>query len=172
MVVYDKDQEGQWRLAHEDSGFVVRDARGPEVFITRMPEGKLLEWEGGHIRVRCPSRHAQDHETDTPRLLDMKVQRIRWVAERLSSLIVRRPVKGKCRAPITLVREVVLKPERTRIMDEVVDERRASARTRRTLYWRLNSVCNLHCKMCDIGNPNPDSNCFRHFCGSWGTCRE
>jgi MoaA/NifB/PqqE/SkfB family radical SAM enzyme len=37
------------------------------------------------------------------------------------------------------------------------------ARPPLTLYWSVNSVCNLHCKMCDVGTPNPDSNFFKNL---------
>lgn len=32
-----------------------------------------------------------------------------------------------------------------------------------TVYWSVNSVCNLHCKMCDVGNVNADSNFFANL---------
>ena len=37
------------------------------------------------------------------------------------------------------------------------------ARPPLTLYWSVNSVCNLHCKMCDVGLVNPDSNFFANL---------
>lgn len=37
------------------------------------------------------------------------------------------------------------------------------ARPPLTVYWSVNSVCNLHCKMCDVGTPNPESNFFRNL---------
>ena len=37
------------------------------------------------------------------------------------------------------------------------------ARPPLTLYWSVNSVCNLHCKMCDVGAANPDSNFFANL---------
>lgn len=41
--------------------------------------------------------------------------------------------------------------------------KRGYARPPLTLYWSVNSLCNLACKMCDVGNPNPESNFFRHL---------
>jgi len=32
-----------------------------------------------------------------------------------------------------------------------------------TIYWSVNNVCNLRCKMCDVGNPNPESSFFRNL---------
>lgn len=32
-----------------------------------------------------------------------------------------------------------------------------------TIYWNINSVCNLHCKMCDVGNFNEDSNFYKNL---------
>jgi len=32
-----------------------------------------------------------------------------------------------------------------------------------TLYWNVNSVCNLHCKMCDVGTFNEDSNFYKNL---------
>jgi len=37
------------------------------------------------------------------------------------------------------------------------------ARPPLTLYWSVNSVCNLRCKMCDVGAANPDSNFFANL---------
>jgi MoaA/NifB/PqqE/SkfB family radical SAM enzyme len=33
----------------------------------------------------------------------------------------------------------------------------------RTIYWNVNSVCNLHCKMCDVGTANEDANFFKNL---------
>lgn len=32
-----------------------------------------------------------------------------------------------------------------------------------TIYWNVNSVCNLHCKMCDVGMFNEDSNFYKNL---------
>lgn len=32
-----------------------------------------------------------------------------------------------------------------------------------TIYWNVNSVCNLHCKMCDVGTFNEESNFFKNL---------
>jgi MoaA/NifB/PqqE/SkfB family radical SAM enzyme len=37
------------------------------------------------------------------------------------------------------------------------------ARPPLTLYWSVNSVCNLRCKMCDVGSANPESNFFANL---------
>lgn len=37
------------------------------------------------------------------------------------------------------------------------------ARPPLTLYWSVNSVCNLFCKMCDVGLANADSNFYRNL---------
>jgi hypothetical protein len=38
-----------------------------------------------------------------------------------------------------------------------------SARPPITIYWNVNSVCNLHCKMCDVGTFNEDSNFYKNL---------
>lgn len=37
------------------------------------------------------------------------------------------------------------------------------ARPPLTLYWNVNSVCNLHCRMCDVGTFNEDSNFYKNL---------
>lgn len=37
------------------------------------------------------------------------------------------------------------------------------ARPPLTVYWSVNSVCNLYCKMCDVGLANEDSNFFKNL---------
>jgi MoaA/NifB/PqqE/SkfB family radical SAM enzyme len=37
------------------------------------------------------------------------------------------------------------------------------ARPPLTVYWSVNSVCNLHCKMCDVGTSNSESNFFANL---------
>lgn len=32
-----------------------------------------------------------------------------------------------------------------------------------TVYWNVNSVCNLHCKMCDVGTFNEESNFYKNL---------
>ena len=41
--------------------------------------------------------------------------------------------------------------------------RSGRARPPLTVYWSVNSVCNLRCKMCDVGMANPDSNFFANL---------
>jgi len=38
-----------------------------------------------------------------------------------------------------------------------------NARPPITIYWNVNSVCNLHCKMCDVGTFNEESNFYRNL---------
>jgi len=40
---------------------------------------------------------------------------------------------------------------------------RGKARPPLTIYWNVNSVCNLHCKMCDVGTFNEDSNFYKNL---------
>lgn len=44
-----------------------------------------------------------------------------------------------------------------------VTSRKGEAKIPLTIYWSVNSVCNLRCKMCDVGNVNPDSNFFANL---------
>ncbi|NJD36163.1 MAG: radical SAM protein [Betaproteobacteria bacterium] len=39
----------------------------------------------------------------------------------------------------------------------------ATARPPLTIYWNVNSVCNLHCKMCDVGTFNEESNFYKNL---------
>src|SRR5947199_3533481 len=41
--------------------------------------------------------------------------------------------------------------------------RKGRARPPLTIYWNVNSVCNLHCKMCDVGTFNESSNFFKNL---------
>lgn len=40
---------------------------------------------------------------------------------------------------------------------------KGSARPPLTVYWSINSVCNLYCRMCDVGTANHESNFFRNL---------
>jgi MoaA/NifB/PqqE/SkfB family radical SAM enzyme len=40
---------------------------------------------------------------------------------------------------------------------------RGNARPPKTIYWSVNSVCNLHCKMCDVGTFNEEANFFKNL---------
>ena len=44
-----------------------------------------------------------------------------------------------------------------------VTSRAGRARPPLTVYWSVNSVCNLHCKMCDVGTATSDSNFFANL---------
>lgn len=44
-----------------------------------------------------------------------------------------------------------------------VTSRQGDARVPLTIYWGVNSVCNLRCKMCDVGNVNAESNFFANL---------
>jgi len=41
--------------------------------------------------------------------------------------------------------------------------REGKAKVPLTIYWGVNSVCNLRCKMCDVGNVNAESNFFANL---------
>jgi Fe-coproporphyrin III synthase len=40
---------------------------------------------------------------------------------------------------------------------------RGEAKPPITIYWNVNSVCNLHCKMCDVGTFNEESNFYKNL---------
>ena len=44
-----------------------------------------------------------------------------------------------------------------------VTSRAGEANVPLTIYWGVNSVCNLRCKMCDVGNVNAESNFFANL---------
>jgi Fe-coproporphyrin III synthase len=44
-----------------------------------------------------------------------------------------------------------------------ITSRAGKAKIPLTLYWGVNSVCNLRCKMCDVGNVNAESNFFANL---------
>jgi MoaA/NifB/PqqE/SkfB family radical SAM enzyme len=44
-----------------------------------------------------------------------------------------------------------------------VTSREGKARPPITIYWNVNSVCNLRCKMCDVGTFNEESNFYKNL---------
>lgn len=40
-------------------------------------------------------------------------------------------------------------------------DRTGGARAPLTVYWSINSVCNLHCRMCDVGTANAEANFWK-----------
>lgn len=128
VVIHGRDENGDWRLLHEDSGYLLRE--DGKVYVTRLPaSGQLLEIDTGEIRTQADffqSLHAELTPTQmiVLRVLNLTLLRWSWTAEVFRRIVVRRLMTGRHALAIHLTRRICLEADRVVVEDEVVDEQK------------------------------------------------
>jgi len=127
VVVYERTGCG-WRLAHEDSGYLVTAGAKAAVvrWVTRFP-GAGVAGPAAADRVVVRSRFARSlHEELTPlrlvalRLLNMSVLRVQWFADLFRRVVVRRLMDRSEWLGLEVERDVHVEPARVTIRDRIV----------------------------------------------------
>jgi hypothetical protein len=142
VVAYDR-HPGGWRLAFEDSGYLLR-ARGAS-WLTRMAgAGTLVSIDEKGATVR--SRFARVlHDELTPprflllRILNLTVLRSQWIGDLFRKLVVERLMAGRSWLPITLTRGLRFEGDRLRLDDIVEGENHIAGRM-----WRCRRLTGAH----------------------------
>lgn len=125
VVVYGHTDQGEWRLLHEDSGYVLHESA--KIFVTRVPgSGELLEIAADQVSIHAPffqSLHAEltPAQLVVLRLLNLTLLRWSWTAEWFRRIVVRRLMTGRHALDMHLKRRVRLEDDRVIIEDEIVD---------------------------------------------------
>jgi hypothetical protein len=127
VVVHGRTATGDWRLLHEDSGYVLREKQN--LFVTRMTgAGKLLEAPAGEVRIQAAFFRSL-HTELTPlqlivlRTLNLTFLRWSWTAELFRRVVVRSLMTGRHPLAMGLTRCVRLEPDRVVVEDKIVDKR-------------------------------------------------
>lgn len=120
-VLYRRDSDGAWRLAWEDSGYVL--AAGRRRWLTRSASsGARLEASPDRVVVRAPFARGLHDELDPGRLivlrlLNLTVLRVQWLADLFRRLVVRRLIVNDAGLPATLVRTLAVDGDRLVVSD-------------------------------------------------------
>lgn len=125
VVAYTKTAQGNWQLAFEDSGYVLKSKFTDESWLTRMPgAGRTAHTSPDHIQVEAGFSRSL-HSEVTPlkllvlRTLNLTVLRFQWFGDIFRKLVVRMLMDGKHGDPLTLCRDIHITDEGIQISDRL-----------------------------------------------------
>jgi hypothetical protein len=124
VVVYRKNTEGEWRLAGEDGGYLMRE--GDKRYVSRVPaSGRASQVTDREIRVEADfylSLHEdlKTYQMVALRILNSTVLRVQWMADLFRRVVVRRLMGNRVKAAARLRRTVILEEDAV-VVNDVVD---------------------------------------------------
>ena len=133
-VVHRRDPDGEWRLAHEDAGWLLSTPR--ERWVTRAAGGgRLVAQDDARLEVACGFARSLHEELTPARLLllrasNLTVLRSQRLGDLFRKIVVRRLISGKETLPLELRRRIALGPEGVTIEDRIVGFSRLPRRLR------------------------------------------
>ena len=149
VIVY-KREAGKWKIAYEDSGFLVRSSANNEVWLNRMPNsGELIRTEANRLLLKAGFYRSLDDEV-TPlrmvllRILNLTILGNAWVGDIFRKLVVKRLISNRQVAPLKLQREITLSPEQVFVTDRIQSEAGKSKWLRRRRLYRCRRVTGIH----------------------------
>jgi hypothetical protein len=149
IVIYRRRADGEWHLAREDSGYLVRAPGGTDCWLTRVPgAGELVADEGDRLTVRARF-HRSLHDELTParmvllRILNLTVLRSQRLGDWFRRVVVARLMGDRAAAALTLTREIAFSASAVTISDRVAADGAPGARPAGVLY-RCRRVTGIH----------------------------
>lgn len=149
VVVCRRSASGDWRIAHEDSGYLIKSVDGAARWLTRMPEaGQLLRSDTDQLVVEA-NFYRSLHDEMTPmrmialRLLNMTVLRVGWLGDLFRKLVVGRLIGNRTSLAVRLVRQITFQGEIVRISDRVSAEG-PLGKARNGALYRCRKVTGIH----------------------------
>jgi hypothetical protein len=145
LAVYRREAAGEWRLAGEDSGYLLRHAAGGPCWLTRVPGAGD---DGGRLAVKARF-HLSLHDELTPlrmvalRVLNLTVLRVQWLGDLFRKVVVARLMGGRETLPLALSREIVFSGDGVTVRDRVAADGSLGAAAGTALY-RCRRVTGIH----------------------------
>lgn len=147
-VVHRRDPDGEWKLAHEDAGWLLSTPH--ERWVTRAAgAGRLVAHDETHLEITCGVARSL-HEELTPgrmvflRVLNLTVLRSQLVGDLFRKLVVRRLISGKETLPLELTRTIRLSSEGVSIEDRLSGFSRLPRRLRDAALHLCRRVTGTH----------------------------
>lgn len=148
VVAYTKSTHGEWNLAFEDSGYVLKSKEREEAWLTRMPGvGQLIASNSHNFRIEA-SFSGSLHSEVTPlrlvvlRLLNLTLLRFQWFGDLFRKLVVKMLMSGIHNNPLKLRREIVLTEDALQITDRLEGDSQIT--TSNYKLWRCRRSIGAH----------------------------
>jgi hypothetical protein len=149
IVIYARMKDG-WRLAYEDSGYLIESASTQDVWLTRMPDaGQLMNCSAESVRLQA-SFYRSLHDEVTPlrlialRILNMTLLRFQWLADLFRKMVVMKLMGRKVAAPVSLERTIDIDHTLVTITDRFATGRHASRSLLGAALYRCRRVTGTH----------------------------
>ena len=123
VVVYRKNVDGEWRLAGEDGGYLLRE--GDKRYVSRVPaSGRASQVTDREITVEADfylSLHEdlKTYQMVALRILNSTVLRVQWIADLFRKVVVRRLMGNRVKASAHLRRTVTLEADAVVVNDAI-----------------------------------------------------
>ena len=150
VVAYTRSGDGAWRLAVEDSGYLLQSATGDERWLTRMPgSGTLQAADARRFKIEAHFFRSL-HEELSPwrlialRLLNLTLLRAQRVGDLFRKLVVSRLMAKREPVPVRLRRVVTVGETGIEIVDRVTAGPDTPASAMSGRLYRCRRVTGIH----------------------------
>ena len=149
IVIYARTKDG-WRLAYEDSGYLIESASTRDVWLTRMPDaGQLTHCAAESVRLHASFYRSLHDEVTTLRLialriLNMTLLRFQWLADLFRKMVVMKLMGRRVVAPVHVERTIDIEDARITITDRFATERHAGRSLLGAALYRCRRVTGTH----------------------------
>lgn len=149
LVVWQKVENGSWRLVHENSGYVLEGGLAGQ-WLTRMPDaGRLIEQEPDRLLVEV-SFHRASHEELTPvklillRLLNLTLIRFQLTGDFFRKLLVGRLTGKGASLSVKMFREISFGANSIQVVDSFQGGKNLPGELAAASLWRCRRVTGNH----------------------------
>lgn len=149
VVVYRRGDSGDWQLAGEDSGYLLKARGKTACWLTRVPgAGELVEAMSDRLVIHARfQRSLHDELTPTRmvalRILNLTLLRVQWLADLFRRVVVGRLMGARKAISLALRREVLFTDDGVRISDSIVSGN-LPAEARDAALYRCRRVTGIH----------------------------
>jgi hypothetical protein len=133
VVAYARAPQGEWTLAGESAGYLLKSIDGSRAWVTRMVgAGALSTRSEAHWEIRARFEQSL-HDELTParmiilRLLNLTVLRVQWLGDLFRKVVVRRLMSGSHPLRLELERRIELDSDGVTIKDRIQGDEFPSA---------------------------------------------
>ena len=146
VVFYDRDASGEWRLAHEDAGYLFQSEAGTS-WVSRHPDaGELALMEPGRLQVRS-TFHRSLHDELTPfrmvilRIMNLTVLRSQFLGDLFRKVVVRHLMGKEQGRVLALERDIEISADSLAVTDRI---RAVSDAARSGRLFRCRRITGMH----------------------------
>lgn len=150
VVLYAGQADGEWKIVHEDAGYLLELPNENSRWLTRHANAaRIIEQEDRRIVIETEFQRSL-HDEMTPlrmivlRLLNLTILRWQWIGDLFRKLVVRRLIAGRQSLPVRLRREIVVTDDGVEVTDRITSDASLVTRLAGARLYRCRRITGNH----------------------------